>query len=295
MKLVGTAGLTLMLLTTATAQAGRSRQEYVDGCQSVDGRYVVTAELVGGKPKDPKAGKWTYLWTDTKTKQSHTGDLVGLPPVGAFAHMFMAPDGETFAVWSPFAFCPGSPAPIGKLRNGGKLGEGTEKDWADHTAFAHRLVIYRKTGDIVKSFSIKDLLNSPEMGAVFRQFDTVRWVAEFPGLAFSSAPRVGYGTYRVSPDYTILEFKTPKVGKDQGARIVRVDLTTGKLLDPTAALGEAKTPVRPFQGPDRITQDEQYLWQPSLDPVRIAGAFKNAAREAPRPIPPLPSIDDAPK
>ncbi len=266
-----------VFFVASTAQAGRARQEYVDGCQSVDGRYVVTSELVGGNPKDPKAGKWTFRWTDTKTKQSHPGDLVGLPPVGPFAHMFLSPDGETFAVWSPFAFCPGSMAPIGKLGNGGKFAQGTVKDWADHPALAHRLVIYRKTGEVLKSYAIKDLLNATELGEVFKQFDTVRWVTEYPGLAFSAAPRVGYGTYRISPDYTVLEFKTLKIGKDQAARVVRVDLTTGKLLDATATLDMAKTPVRPFQGPDRITQDEQYLWQPSLDPVRLAGALKKVS------------------
>jgi len=265
-----------VFLVSSTAQAGRARQEYVDGCQSADGRYVVTAELVGANPKDSKAGKWTFRWTDTKTKQAHTGDLVGLPPVGPFAHMFLAPDGETFAVWSPYAFCPLT-APVGKLPNGGKFAEGAEKDWADHPALTHRLVIYRKTGEIVKSLAIKDFLNAAELGEVYTIFHTLRWVTDYPGLAFSSAPRVGYGTYRISPDYTVLEFKTPKVGKDQGARIVRVDLTTGKLLDPSAALGEAKTPVRPFQGPDRITQDEQYLWLPSLDPVRKAGTIKKAS------------------
>ncbi len=54
------------VFVASTAQAGRARQEYVDGCQSVDGRYVVTAQLVGANPKDPKAGKWTFRWTDTK-------------------------------------------------------------------------------------------------------------------------------------------------------------------------------------------------------------------------------------
>jgi hypothetical protein len=265
--------LTIMLLFNDPAQAGRSRQEYVDGCQSVDGRYVVTAELVGGDPKDPKAGKWTFRWTDTKTKQTHAGDLVGLPPVGPFAHMFLAPDGETFAVWNPFTFCPGSTPPVGKLNNGGKFAEGTEKDWADHAALSHRLVVYRKTGDIVKTFAVKDFLNAAEMGEVRNVFHALRWVTEYPDLSFGSAPRVGYGTYRISPDYTVLEFTAPRLGKEAG-RVVRLDLTTGALLDPAAKLDTAKLPGRPFQGPDRITQDEQYLWQPSLDPVRVAGKIK---------------------
>lgn len=261
-------------LTPSPVLAGAPRQDYVDGCQSVDGRFVVVAERVGSTPKDLKAGKWTFRWTDTKTNQTHTGDLVGLPAVGSFAHLFIAPDGETFAAWNPFAYAPGQPTPLQGLANGGKFADKGDPNWADHPAFAHRLVIYRKTGEIVRTFAVKDLLNAEELKQAYNVFQSIRWVAEYPGLTFGSAPRVGYGTYRISPDYTVLEFKARPVGKNP-SRTIRVDLTTGKLLDSSAPLDEVKTPVRPFQGPDRITQNEQYLWQPSLDPVRVAGVLKS--------------------
>lgn len=258
----------------AVADAGRARQEYVDGCQTQDGRFVVTAELVGANPKDPKAGQWKFHWKDTKTGQTHTGDLVGLPPVGPFVHLFIAPDGETFAAWSPFSYSPSKTNVDDKLSSGGKFADGPNKDWADHPAVAHRLVVYRKTGDIVKSLGVKDLLTDDELKQAYNQFHTVRFVTEFPGLAFSGAPRVAYGTYRISPDYTVLEFQTPKTSKDKPARSVRVDLVSGTILDPATKLAETRHPIRPFLGPDRITQDEQYLWQPSLDPVRVAGMLK---------------------
>jgi len=268
--------LALALLSTLPAQAGRARQDYVDGCQTVDGRFVVTAELVGANPKDPKAGQWKFHWKDSKLNQTHSDDLVGLPPTGAFVHLFIAPDGQTFAAWNPFSYCPAKTAPDDKLPNGGKFAEGASKDWADHPALAHRLVVYRKTGEVVKSLSVKDLLKAEELTEVRSVFHTARWVTEYPGLAFSGAPRVAYGTYHISPDYTILEFTAPRLGKEPG-RVVRIDLATGALLDPAAKLDAAKLPGRPFQGPDRITQDEQYLWQPSLDPVRVAGKVKNSS------------------
>jgi hypothetical protein len=263
-----------LLLAASTLHAGRARQEYVDGCQTQDGRFVVTAELVGANPKDPKAGQWKFHWKDTKTGQSRTGDLVGLPPVGPFVHLFIAPDGETFAAWSPFSYSPSKTNVDDKLSNGGKFGDGPNKDWADHPAVAHRLVIYRKSGDIVKSLGVKDLLNADELKQVYNVFHTVRFVSEYPGLAFSGAPRVAYGTFRISPDYTVLEFQAPMTSKDKPARSVRVDLVSGTILDPVAKLAETRQPIRPFLGPDRITQDEQYLWQPSLDPVRMAGTLK---------------------
>lgn len=263
-----------LLLAVSTIHAGRARQEYVDGCQTQDGRFVVTAELVGTNPKDPKAGQWKFHWKDTKTGQSRTGDLVGLPPVGPFVHLFIAPDGETFAAWNPFSYSPSKTNVDDKLTNGGKFADGPNKDWANHPALTHRLVIYRKSGDIVKSLGVKDLLNADELKQAYNVFHTVRFVSEYPGLAFSGAPRVAYGTFRISPDYTVLEFQAPKTSKEKPARIVRVDLTKGTILDPSAKLEETRQPIRPFLGPDRITQDEQYLWQPSLDPVRLAGTIK---------------------
>ncbi len=267
-----------LFLTASTAFAGRARQDYVDGCQSQDGRFVVTTELVGANPKDPKAGRWKFHWKDTKSNETQTGDLLGLPPVGAFAHIFVAPGGETFAVWNPFAYCPTKSAPDGKLGNGGKFVNGEDKNWPDHPALAHRLVVYRKTGEVVKTLTIKDFLEPAELPEVFMVFHTVRWVTEYPGLSFGGAPRVGYGTYRVSPDYTVLEFTAPKLGKNKSGRTVRANLMTGALLEPAAKLDPVKTPIRPFQGPDRVTQDEQYLWQPSLDPARIAGSLKASAK-----------------
>ncbi len=263
-----------LLLAASAIYAGRARQDYVDGCQTQDGRFRVTAELVGAKPKDPKAGQWKFHWKDTKIGQSHTGDLIGLPPVGPFVHLFIAPDGETFAAWSPFSYSPSKTNVGDKLSNGGKFADGPNKDWADHPAVAHRLVIYRKTGDIVKSLGVKDLLTDDELKQVYNVFHTIRFVTEYPGLTFSGAPRVAYGTYRISPDYTVLEFQAPKVAKAKVGRSVRVDLVTGTILDPATKLAETRQPIRPFLGPDRITQDEQYLWQPSLDPVRLAGTLK---------------------
>jgi hypothetical protein len=274
---VGVLGLVISLgLITSAAQAGRSRQDYVDGCQTPDGRFSVTAELVGSNPKDLKAGQWRFHWKDAKTGQTHSGDLIGLPPVGSFVHLFVAPDGETFAAWNPLSYCPSKTNPDDKLPNGGKFADGPNQQWADHPALAHRLVIYRKTGEIVKTLGVKDLLQPDELPEVRSVFHTVRFVTEYPGLTFSGAPRVAYGTYRVSPAYTVLEFMAPKTGKEKAPRIVRIDLVTGAILDGNVKVEEARQPIRPFLGPDRITQDEQYLWQPSLDPVRIAGKLKSS-------------------
>lgn len=266
-----------LLLAASTIHAGRARQEYVDGCQTRDGRFRVTAELVGANPKDPNAGQWKFHWKDTKTGHTHTGDLVGLPPVGPFVHLFIAPDGETFAAWNPFSYSPSKTNVDDKLSNGGKFAGGPNKEWADHPAVAHRLVIYRKTGDIVKSLGVKDLLNADELKQVYNVFHTVRFVSEYPGLAFSGAPRVAYGTYRISPNYTVLEFQAPRTSKEKAPRIGRLDLKTGTLMDPGGKLEEASRPIRPFLGPDRITQDEQYRWQPGLDPVREEGKLTHRA------------------
>src|SRR5690242_11718120 len=88
----------MLLALPGVAAAGHTRPGYVDGCQSPDGRYVVTAESL----KDPRGQDgWRFTWKDTKTGETHTGWLVGIP-YGldhfrvAYAHIFVPPGGETF-------------------------------------------------------------------------------------------------------------------------------------------------------------------------------------------------------
>ena len=109
--------LLAVLSCSSAALAGHTRPGYVDGCQSADGRFVVTAE--SKKQPDGKDG-WQFTWKDTKTGTTHTGWLVGLP-CGlehfkvAYAHIFVPPGGETFAVFQTANWTgAGSKPPDGK-------------------------------------------------------------------------------------------------------------------------------------------------------------------------------------
>jgi len=136
---------------TATVLAGHSRHSYVDGGRSMDGRYVVSPKLVmGEKPKKgPTPYHWTFTWRDTKTGDQHSGRLEGLrsgssnvfDPVGS--HIFVAPDGQTFALWTPQVMMR---APAKKPE-----GDRDSKAYRSFEGFSRRLVIYRKTGEVIKS------------------------------------------------------------------------------------------------------------------------------------------------
>jgi hypothetical protein len=43
-------------------EAGHTRAGYVDGCQSADGRFVVTVELKTAPKGQDGAGVWQYTW-----------------------------------------------------------------------------------------------------------------------------------------------------------------------------------------------------------------------------------------
>src|SRR4051794_36255034 len=103
-------------LAPGLALAGHTRPGYVDGCQSPDGRYVVTAESM----KTPKGEDgWKFTWRDTKTDEKHTGWLVGLP-YGlehfrvTYTHLFVPPGGDTFAVWQTVSWAPCDRKPPGR-------------------------------------------------------------------------------------------------------------------------------------------------------------------------------------
>lgn len=280
--------LTLAIVIGNEASAGHSRHSYVDGGQSMNGRFVVVPRLVTGeKPKKgPAPYHWEYEWKDTETGQTISGKLEGLrsgssnvfDPVGS--HIFVAPDGETFALWTPQVTMQ---APTKK-----PSGERTSEEFQNYEGFARRLVIYRKEGRIVRRFDIKDFLKPDDWQWFHWHQCQTYWLLEYPGLHTRNAPRPFYALYRVSPDYTVLEFQiganaeATHKAKQRGIkppepRLIRVGLTDGRLLKSDAGpLPEHQQPTRPFIGrlADKVHLQRDY--QPTLDPVREAGRFQLA-------------------
>lgn len=275
--------LSAALLLAAPAAAGHSRFAYVDGGQSVDGRHQVVAELVETPGKGNENYEWRYTWKDTKTGQTIVGKLVGLrsgrstvfDPV--HAHIFVAPGGETFAVWNPNV----------QARTASSAGKGPDPkspEYRDFEGFSHRLVVYKKTGEVVRRLDLKDFLTNDDWNWLFVYQKQVYWQSGYPPLTRDNAPRVGYALYKISPDYTVLETmvgatdEAKRVAKDRGVvapppRPVRIDLVTGKFLDPKlTSTNPNKEPVRPFVGPHLSGgRGNMRDYVPSLDPVRVAG------------------------
>ena len=275
--------LLAVLSCSGAALAGHTRPGYVDGSQSADGRYVVTAEAK--KQSDGKDG-WEFTWKDTKTGTTHKGWLVGLP-YGlehfkvAYAHIFVPPGGETFAVFQTANWTgAGSKPPGGKEK---EVNQNPPDEFKKYAGFADRIVIYKKTGEVVKRIAMNDILQPNEWVYVNWVQGNLYWLSEYPDvMKGGEPPRCGYRYFRVSPDYSVLEFTVGpnsdavhKV-KDLGADVVNyrrpvyVSLTDGAFLDkkPTE---KDKIPVRPFVGDLAKKGDDMKNYRPSLDPVRVAG------------------------
>ena len=275
----------LLLTTAASALAGHSRHSYVDGGQSMDGRFVVTPRYVEGeKPKKgPTPFHWEYEWKDTKTGERHVGRLEGLrdgssnvfEPVGS--HVFVAPDGQTFALWTPQVMMR---APAKKPE-----GEPGDEAYRNFVGFSRRLVIYRNTGEVIKTFSLNDLLRPDDWDWFFFHQRQLYWLVDYEGLTTRSAPRPFYALYRISPDHTVLEFQVganPEATHKARARgvvpppprPVRIRLTDGVVLEPDEVAGDpAKVPVQPFIGDLASKERKQRDYRPSLDPLRVPGRF----------------------
>lgn len=292
------AALVAAALGAAPVRAGHETPPYIDGCQSPDGRFVVTAERVtdpaagakGGPAKpNPVHGphKWRFTWKDTQSGKSHTFEPAGLSAGAIYAQLYIAPDGETFALFNPLKFH----TPDKSGMHGKPAVEKGQPGYETQENFSRRIVVYRKDGAVIKELGVADILKPEEWGSVICVFGRVEWLAEYPGFKWKSAPRMPYAFCRVSPDYSVLEFRPKPVrGDKSGGRIVRVSLTDGRILpDDQKPADPAKIPVRPFvgpeivpEGPDRAKMIDGY--QPSLDPVRVAGKFPDlAAAEAPAP------------
>jgi hypothetical protein len=83
-----------------TASAGYNRPAYIDGCRSADGRFeiVAEAEVKGPSPHGPH--EWEFVWKDNKTGATHRMPAQGIQGGVINAQLFIAPDGETFAIWN---------------------------------------------------------------------------------------------------------------------------------------------------------------------------------------------------
>lgn len=278
----------LLLLIGTAVWAGHTRPAYVDGCQSSDGRFVVTAAY------DKAKKQWQFTWKDAKENKTHTGPLVGVADCQqghfdvCYIHLFVAPDGETFAAWNPTGWA-------GYHRNLPKVPERDTPEFKNYVGFNDRLVVYKKTGEIVKRLAIGDFLKDKEWDHVHFVQGNLYWLGESPDFgpkSIGEPPRMGYRYYRVSPDYTVLEVyiapdrevqaKFKSVGKELAltSRTVRVDLTTGAFLaEDGKASAPNKTPVKGYAGDFGKRGDSMKFFVPSLDPVRIAGTYREGSEQ----------------
>ena len=65
----------LLSLTIQSLYGGYSAPPTIDGCQSMDGEYVITAEQVAGSKNEPN--KWKFVYTNNETNESKALDLEG--------------------------------------------------------------------------------------------------------------------------------------------------------------------------------------------------------------------------
>ena len=261
-----------------TASAGYNRPAYIDGCRSADGRFEIVAEakVKGSSPHGPN--EWEFVWKDNQTGATHRMPAQGVQGGAIYAQLFIAPDGETFALWNHMI----QYWPTKSQMNSGQLvptmePPGEEEKFRGLDVHKKRVIIYRKDGSIVKELGVADFLAGDEWKSVIVNFYYVSWLREYKGLQWKTTPRPQYAFCRVSPDYTVLEFQ-PVGARGAGPRVVRVSLTDGRILGPDEKLTDpAKIPVRPFVGEDALPKFhpawvENYV--PSLDPVRKAGEFR---------------------
>jgi sugar lactone lactonase YvrE len=268
--------LFVFLLLTAPAFAGYEAPCYIDGGQSADGRYIMTAELVERGPTPHGPNRWKFHWHDTQTNTKRSFPAEGVQAGQIYAHLFVPPGGETFALWNHVTMWSDGKS---NSHASAKLNPKDDSDtWRKQSAFSKRLILYSSAnGSIVKEFAVADFLQPEEWQRVLPVFNRVHWIADYQPLSYRNTPRSGYAFYRISPDYSILEFRVvaARGAKDKSGRPVHVRLTDGHILAANEYPTEQeKVPVRPFVGPDKLPSNDgkvREAYVPHLDPVRVAG------------------------
>lgn len=283
-----------LLACAATARAGHQAPSFIDGGQSQDGRYQVTAEPLGNVTLHGP-NRWEFVWRDTRTGEQRRFAAREVQTGQIYAQLLVAPDGGTFALWNHVQEWTDTLS--------GKAPPKPEHNLHD-PAFSRRLIVYRNDGTVVKMLGVADFLTEPEFAETLVVFHRVHWCLDYPGLSYRKTPRPGYAFFQVSPDYSVLEVRiaTPKKLKT-APRTVRVELTSGRILPEAEWLTSVdKTPVRSFTGPavlEAVSKHGRELYVPSLDPVRTAGRLPteeivppsvpvSAAAVAAEPVPAVP-------
>ena len=262
------------------ALAGYEQPVYIDGCRSADGRYEVVAEAKVRASSVHGPHTWEFIWKDTQTGATHRMAAQGIQGGLIRAQLFIACDGETFALWNHvIQYWPEK----SKMHSHDELPyqekPGEEEKFRGLDIHKKRLIIYRKDGSIVKEFGVADFLTDEEWKAATANFTVTSWLREYEGLKRKEMCRTQYAFYRVSPDYTVLEFQ-PVASRNPAVkpRVVRVSLTDGRIFGPDEEITDPeKIPVRPFIGADALpkaSKDWIENYVPSLDPVRKAGEFR---------------------
>jgi hypothetical protein len=254
--------------------AGYEAPCYIDGCQSADGRFQITAVQTERGRTVHGPHRWEFVWIDTKTGQSRRYAAQGLQDGQIYAQLFLAPDGESFALWNGVTlFSRGQSHMHGPPDLHYK--EDSPK-WREREEFSRRLLIYNaQDGSLKKHLGVGDLIRDDEWKYVIRSFNRVEFGAPFNGRNQKKTPRGHYAWYLVSPDYTVLQLQ---VGSPQKPRTVSVSLLDGTVYPDGHKFDDAaKTPVKPYQGDDHMPSFS-HLWleayTPSLDPVRKAGTYR---------------------
>ena len=265
--------------TASLAPAGYEQPAYIDGCQSVDGRFVITArQIVKGKSVHGPH-QWEFVWKDKQTDETKTLPAIGIQGGQIYAQLFIAPDGETFALWNHITQYWHDKSHMHSHDVLPKRSVSSEEKYRGLDIHKKRLIIYRKDGSIIKEFGVGDFLRDDEWESALAVFTRVHWLQEYDKLSYRDICRMQYAFYRVSPDYTVLEFRpiASRAKRNAPPRVVRVSLTDGRILGKASLTDPQKIPVRPFVGPDRPPKNSKPWregYQPSLDPVRSPGTYK---------------------
>lgn len=263
------------LLAGGPLWAGYEQPSYIDGCRSQNGRYEVTAELLEKGKTSHGPHRWQFVWKDLQENRHVTLPATGVQGGQIYAQLFIAPNGETFALWNhqTMYWAEKSHMHASSHSDVVKREKSDTAEFRGQPIFSNRLIIYRKDGSIVKSLQIADFIHADEWKHILPVFNRVEWLRPYEDFDPKKSPRQAYAFTRVSSDYSVMAIQ---VGDRKSPREVFVSLIDGEILT-NAPAEKTKTPVRMFQGEGSIPKGgggdwlESYL--PSIDPVREAGTY----------------------
>ena len=179
--------ISVSLLHCLDMYAGYSRPNFIDGCRSINGQFEVTVRQTQRGEKGTGTHKWNFIWKDLKNNEVKEFEAKGVGGGKVSGQLFIAPDGETFALWNHITLWWKEKSHDHVRKFIIQPDKALTEEYRRQPVFSKRIIIYSKNGEIIKELGLDDILTEEDWKTVpTPYFNRVEWLRPYNNFYFKT-------------------------------------------------------------------------------------------------------------